>query len=615
MVSLLHPLAAAGLLIKALSLTTFLASMPSVMGSTFQDKAVDIRTIELNITRAFLNPDCSNYKGAVLLVNGQLPGPTIAVNKGDRVRILVRNLIEGVAVDQMDMNDTALGGTGDEISIHFHGIRQVGSVAADGVPYITQDPIPSGSVFVHEFDLVGQSGTYFYHAHTGIKSETVFGPFLVYESPEARPLSSTSGLLQAGENSYDEERTLVISELWHRTNTDFENYLLGPDFAGIPEADSVLINGKTMYNPANPPASGCEGYSVISVPPGKTIRLRIIGAQDFRTFGFAVAGHNLTIIEVDGDLVRPFEVSFLEVAPGQRFSVLLHTNRPAAAYAISLVRRWAEGIPPETNGAAILRYESDKHDPDNMRLPSPKPTFPAVDVPYWDWPSIQPAHHNQSLLDVAAVSRVIKLRATTAVMPSDNSTRWFINGVTFIDPAVTLLHDLATGTRKRPETLAVLRDRQNTGYDGALGTYPLHYGEVIDIVLQSTHAPSEPCRSHPWHTHGHSHYEIATGAGEYDEERDGRTRNMPTPIHKDVTMVYPVLDPIEENRTLADGETYGCGWSKIRLYADNPGFWAVHCHNTPHMIMGMMVVFEEAPELIVAENMGKTKEESFAKKK
>lgn len=359
----------------------------------------------------------------------------------------------------------------------------------------------------------------------------------------------------------------MISEFWHRTNTDFEDYLLGPNFAGIPEADSVLINGKTVYNPANRSASGCEGYSVISVPAGKTTRLRVIGAQEFRTFGFAIAGHNLTIIEVDGDLVQPFEVSFLEVSPGQRFSVLLHTTKPAADYAITLVRRWAEGIAPETNGAAILHYESDNHDYDSMTLPSLKYTFPTVDVPFWEWPSIKPIERNQSLLNVAEASRVIKLRATTAVVPEDGSTRWFINHVAYTDPAVTLLYDLAAGTRKRPQSLSVLRDRENIGYDGELGTYPLDYGEVIDVVLQSTHSPGKPCRSHPWHTHGHSHYEIATGAGEYDEERDGHIRNMPTPINKDVTLVYPVLDPIEENRTLADGEAYGCGWSKIRFIA------------------------------------------------
>lgn len=133
-----HRLTLANALIRALSLAILLANTYSVRATPIQNVEIDIKTFELNITRTFLNPDCSNYTGQVLLVNNQLPGPTIAVTKGDRIRVVVRNLIKGVAADQKNIEDTALGGAADEISIHFHGIRQVGSVAADGVPYVTQ---------------------------------------------------------------------------------------------------------------------------------------------------------------------------------------------------------------------------------------------------------------------------------------------------------------------------------------------------------------------------------------------------------------------------------------------------------------------------------------------
>jgi hypothetical protein len=41
-----------------------------------------------------------------------------------------------------------------------------------------------------------------------------------------------------------------------------------------------------------------------------------------------------------------------------------------------------------------------------------------------------------------------------------------------------------------------------------------------------------------------------------------------------------------------------CGWRLIRLKANNPGFWNIHCHITPHMIAGMQTVMIVAPEKI-----------------
>ncbi|KAI9244970.1 Cupredoxin [Phascolomyces articulosus] len=556
---------------------------------------VGIKRFDLNITIDQINPDCSKYNGHILLANHQLPGPTIQVEEGERVQITVRNFLPPT----QPSNVTGAGS--NDITVHFHGIRQYGSSYADGVPFLTQRPIPPGAEFTHDFRVVNQEGTFFYHAHVGLSEQTLFGPFIIHPSKKHHQVLS---------EKYP-EHIISLSEWWHASRTSFEEYILGPEFEFIPEAQSVLINGRTLYNtdhpllpsqntsPQNEADKGCLGYTVFEVDRGKTYRLRVIGASTFRTLGFAIAHHNLTIIEVDGESVKPYSVSFLEVAPGQRLSVLLHAVQPPQDYTIATDRRWAEDVSRSSNGMAVLRYKTNhkSNDNDNMpvlQLPPNRPEFPLLDATHWIWSNLKPLYGVDPIV-IRPSSRTIKLRATDFKLPT-GETRWAINDVAYMEPEEPILLDILQNKRRRPPLSA---SALNNGYDPYLATYPLYHYEIVDFVLQSTHIPGEPCRSHPWHTHGHSHWEIAHGSGEYNEIKHGHLRNIPYPIQKDVTLVYPHIDSQDEtvNGSLATGFV-GCGWSKIRILADNPGIWAMHCHNAPHMLMGMMVALEEAPELI-----------------
>jgi hypothetical protein len=76
--------------------------------------------------------------------NGSMPGPMIEAVEGDRVRIIVHNNLP------------------EATTVHWHGLEL--PVAMDGVPGLTQDPIPPGGTFTYEFDL-HQDGTFFYHSH------------------------------------------------------------------------------------------------------------------------------------------------------------------------------------------------------------------------------------------------------------------------------------------------------------------------------------------------------------------------------------------------------------------------------------------------------------------
>lgn len=74
------------------------------------------------------------FQRGILTINFQLPGPSIVVCRDDIVIVDVRNVAEGLST-----------------SIHFHGMRQIDTQWMDGVPYVTQCPIPYGSVFRYIF--------------------------------------------------------------------------------------------------------------------------------------------------------------------------------------------------------------------------------------------------------------------------------------------------------------------------------------------------------------------------------------------------------------------------------------------------------------------------------
>jgi hypothetical protein len=92
--------------------------------------------------------------------NGSAPGPTIQVNQGDRVRIIVDNHLP------------------EPTSMHWHGFEI--PIDMDGAPGSSQDPIPPGGRFVYEFTL-HQEGTFFYHSHMAMQEMIgMIGAFIMH---------------------------------------------------------------------------------------------------------------------------------------------------------------------------------------------------------------------------------------------------------------------------------------------------------------------------------------------------------------------------------------------------------------------------------------------------
>ncbi|KAK4478555.1 hypothetical protein RD792_014039 [Penstemon davidsonii] len=117
------------------------------------------RHYEFNITMQNVTRLC--HTKSIVTVNGQFPGPRVVAREGDRLVIKVINHVS------------------NNITIHWHGIRQLRSGWADGPAYITQCPIQTGQSYVYNFTVVGQRGTLWWHAHVSWLRSTLYGPLII----------------------------------------------------------------------------------------------------------------------------------------------------------------------------------------------------------------------------------------------------------------------------------------------------------------------------------------------------------------------------------------------------------------------------------------------------
>jgi FtsP/CotA-like multicopper oxidase with cupredoxin domain len=106
----------------------------------------------------------------------ELPGPTIQVTEGDRVRILFENRLP------------------ESTSLHWHGLEV--PIDQDGVPWISQKPVPPGGTYSYEF-TVHQEGTFFYHAHSAMQEMIgLIGLFIAHpQSPHYPQVDHDYGMV------------------------------------------------------------------------------------------------------------------------------------------------------------------------------------------------------------------------------------------------------------------------------------------------------------------------------------------------------------------------------------------------------------------------------------
>ena len=222
-----------------------------------------IRISEQNLTQSCLPPK------PVIVLNGTSPGPELRLLEGGTYWIRVYN-------DIAHSNAT----------IHWHGLAMSSSPFSDGSPSASQWPIPPLHFFDYELHPeVGTAGTYFYHSHVGFQAVSASGPLIIED--KVKPYI------------YDEERIIFLQDVFKKNDSTIESGLVHSPLIWSGETDMILINGK---GGGSTNGTSCNAsLSTINVEPGKTYRLRFIGATALSFSTLAFEGHeSLEVIEADG---------------------------------------------------------------------------------------------------------------------------------------------------------------------------------------------------------------------------------------------------------------------------------------------------------------------------
>jgi len=552
------------------------------------------RNVVLEISEKVISADCTNRPSVV--INGTFPGPELRFKAGDKVKIRVYNRLKT-----------------HNVTFHGHGISQYGSPWSDGTEKISQFAIAVGDYYDYIFMLDTNSpGTYMYHAHVGFDLMTCHGALLV-EDVVAPPFK------------YDEELVLLFADYYHNVEKQIETGLQSVPFQWLGEPQSMVVNGNALGNCNRTSLFGCSNnchHHRISVKPGRTYRVRVIGITVLTYLYFGIEGHDdLSIIEADASYVRPASAKHMQLHSGQRYSLLLKTKSRAELQRLGsqtdfwgrIETRWR---PIRDQAAFVLHYEDDSpttspHDRksatsnlDLSRAPLPDPqTFRKL-VPLPDegntWPTdnFEPLDPHEVAPKAAEVTRRITITGQQRKAP-DGHINWFVNGEKYVEtqPNVPFLVKAYT-TKLKPNYEAA---EKNNGFDVKLGAYPVKLDDVVEIVIFNQASTMGVTEAHPWHFHGQQLYVVAHGTGEFSEAKlaaaEARSQKH---IRRDTEIIFSTEQGASySNTTVPVGSV--TGWMVLRMKAKTPGAFLMHCHTQPHAAMGMgavlLIGMEDLPPL------------------
>jgi CopA family copper-resistance protein len=522
-----------------------------------------------------------NYTGATRLattINGGLPGPILRWKEGTTVTLRVTNRLRAPT------------------SIHWHGI--IVPFQMDGVPGTSFDGIAPGETFTYQFQ-VRQSGTYWYHSHSGFQEQTgVYGPLVIEPAGPDRHPTDRDYVVMLNDWT-DEDPKRIYAKL--KKQSDYYNFArpTAPDFfrdvreKGLSQALAMRKMWNEMrMNPTD--LSDVSGYTYTylmngTAPagnwtglfrPGEKIRLRFINGASMTFFDVRIPGLKMTVIAADGQDVEPVAVDEFRIAVAETYDVIVEPqeDRAYTLFAQSIDRTgYARGTLAPRQG-----MQAEVPAIDTRQQLGMVDMMGAMATGGMSHDTRHGATASMPGMNPGATPRMDKGSMATGSAPVVRHARTeYGPGVDMhVDMPRTNLDDPGIGLRdngRRVLTYADLHtiggpidvrepsreielhltgnmERYTWSFDGVKfsDAKPVHFnsGERLRIVLVN-----DTMMNHPIHLHG-MWSELENPDGQFQ-------------VRKHTINVQP-----------AQRITYA-------VSADNPGRWAYHCHLLYHMEAGM----------------------------
>ncbi|WP_294327058.1 copper resistance system multicopper oxidase [uncultured Sphingomonas sp.] len=508
-------------------------------------------------------------------INGTSPAPLVRLREGQKARITVVNTLD------------------EPSSIHWHGLLL--PFQMDGVPGISFPGIAPRSSFIYEFPVI-QSGTYWYHSHSGLQEqEGLYGP-IVIDPREADPVA------------FDREHVIVLSDhsfrhphilfdrlkkepgYFNRQRQTLAGLLAGRDQSAkeramwgamrMDPADIADVTGSTYTYLVN--GHGPEDNWTALFTPGERVRLRFINASAMTTFNVRIPGLRMRIVAADGLNVQPVEIDEFQFGPAETYDAIVV---PGDGNAYTLV---GESIDRSGMARATLAPRIGMTAAVPPLRPRPLATMQDMGMDHGSMAGMDhgamdhaamghaaptpAAGHDMADMKMRDFSDAPQVRKgpgvqTISPMPVDR-TGDPGQGLEDVGHRVLTYRDLVA-LERNPDTRAPDREvrlhltgnmeRYMWGFAGEkLSENPdpiaLRHGERVRVTLIN-----DTMMGHPIHLHGHF-FELVTGKGDHAPR-------------KHTVLVQP-------------GGTVS--WDVTAEEGD----WAFHCHMLYHMHAGMMRVVQ-----------------------
>ena len=275
-----------------------------------------------------------NYTGRArraTTVNGQLPAPVLRWREGDDVTLRVTNRLR------------------EDTSIHWHGILLPSDM--DGVPGLSFAGIRPGETFTYRFP-VRQSGTYWYHSHSGLQEQTgLYGAIVIEPRAPATPPADRDYVVLLSDWTDEDpaevfRKLIVMPDYYNRNRPTLGDLAARAGQAGWRQAlDERLMWQRMRMDPTDLADVSGATYTYLTngrspagnwtglFRPGEQIRLRFINGSAMTYFDVRIPGLKLTVVAADGQPVRPVEVDEFRIAVAETYDVIVEPDQ-ARAYTI-----------------------------------------------------------------------------------------------------------------------------------------------------------------------------------------------------------------------------------------------------------------------------------------
>ena len=526
-------------------------------------------------------------------INGGSPAPLIRLREGQRVRIAVTNALA------------------EETSIHWHGLLL--PFQMDGVPGISFPGIPAGATFTYDFPVI-QSGTYWYHSHSGLQEQMGhYGPIVIDPAGPDPIQSDREHVVVLSDHSAMHPHRIFAKLKQQGGYFNYQKQTLAGLLAGrdqtlkervdwgrmrMDPSDVSDVTGSTYTYLVNGhgPADNWTGLFA----PGETVRLRLVNASAMTDFNVRLPGLAMTVVQADGQHVRPVTVDELQIAVAETYDVLVHPAEPRAYTLVAeawdrsgLARAtlapragMAAPVPPLRRRPLATMTDMGMGAMPGMDHGAMKHDMPAAG----DCPpehaamghctpgasaggEAMPAmsHDMRDFANAPGLPKTVAVQ-TVSPMPMDRMGDP-PQGLADVGHKVLVYTDLVALDRN-PDFRAPSRqlqihltgnmERYMWAFDGVkmnavTAPIPFRQGERVRVTLVN-----DTMMAHPIHLHGHF-FELVTGHGDHA--------------------------PRKHTINVAPG-----GTATFDLTADALGDWAFHCHLLYHMHAGMMQVVTVRPD-------------------